>query len=139
MPTSTPVQSRIRKIFRKAITFDGATGSGAVGSVAVATVAGTVLVHALNVHCTTSLTSSGGTIALGISGQTEGIIADTTASGIDAGYQWNDVTPLKIGTPISDIVLSDNLIFTVGTASISAGVLEVDIIYESLTSDGIVS
>lgn len=140
MATSTPVASRTKKVVRKAFTFDGGSGSGATGSVAALTCTGTVWVRCINVHCTTSLTSSSGTIALGISGQTDALISPTTASNIDAGMQWADTTPAKIADqPLGNFILSDNLIFTIATASISAGAVEVEVIFESLSADGYLS
>ncbi len=136
MATSTPVAARNRRVVRKTITFAGGSGTGAVGTVAGVTTTGTVWLECLNIHCVTGLTSSGGTISLGISGDTAALIPVTTASEIDTGEQWVDTVPSKVDQGITNITLSDSLIFTVATADITAGVLEVEMIFHSLSSDG---
>lgn len=139
MATSTPIAARARRVIRKTITFDGGSGSGAIGTFAALTAIGTVWVEALNIHCTTGLTSSGGTISLGISGDTAAIIPVTTASDIDTGEQWVDTVPAKIDQPIKDLVISNSLIFTIATADITAGVLEIEVVFDSLSADGYLS
>ncbi len=136
MATSSPAAARARHVLRKPITFTGAAGLGAIGTVAAVTTFGTVHILAMNIHCVTSLTSSGGTISLGISGETAALIPLTTASAIDAGFQWTDNVPGKIGSPLTDTVLSDSLIFTIATADITAGSVEIEIMFDSLSSDG---
>jgi hypothetical protein len=139
MATSTPVASRTKKMVRKTFTFDAGSGSGAVGTFAAFTVVGTVWVQCMNPHCLTDLTGANATIALGISGDTSALIPATTATTIDAGMQWNSAVPGKIDEPLTNFVLSDSLIFTIATANITAGVIEVDIIFESLSQDGYIS
>lgn len=136
MATSSPSAQRARRVVRKTVTFTGAAGLGAVGSVAGLTTVGTVLVQSLNIHCVTGLTSSGGTISLGISGDTAALIQVTTASNILAGYQWTDTQPGKIGEILGPFTISDSLIFTVASAAISAGVVEIEVIFDALSADG---
>lgn len=140
MATSSPAAMRARHVVRKTITFDGGTGTGATGTVAALTTTGTVLIQSLNIHCNTGLTSSGGTISLGISGDTDCILPVTTASLILAGYQWAGTVPAKISfEPIPPFVISDSLIFTVGTADISAGAIEIEIFFDSLSATGLLT
>lgn len=139
MATSAPSAQRARRVIRKTITFDGGTGSGATGTFAFLTTTGTVFVYMLNIHCVTGLTSSGGTISLGISGETAGLIALTTASDIDTGEQWTSNLPEKIGDPIMNIILSDSVIATIATADITGGVLEIEVIFDALSADGMMS
>ena len=139
MATSTPIAARARRVVRKRITFAGGSGTGAVGTVAALTSIGVVWIESLNIHCVTGLTSSGGTISLGISGDTAAVIPVTTASDIDTGEQWVDTVPAKIDQPIKDLTISDDLIFTVATADITAGVLEIEVIFDSMSADGYLS
>lgn len=139
MANSSPAATRARRVLRKSITFAAGSGTGDVGTVAAITTTGTCLISAMNLHCTTDLTSSGGTISFGITGDTAALIPVTTASGIDAGLNWTDAEPRKIADPIGPIVISDNLLFTIATAGITAGVIEIEIVYDSLSGNGILS
>lgn len=137
MPSPAPFTARVPKLFRKTITFDGEAGSGATGTVAIATVTGAVDIDRMCVRCTTSLTSSGGTLALGTSDNTGGLVEQTTASEIDAGDFWQDSTPeAGVSPTITAQVVDGNLILTVGTADVTAGVLEFLIYWLPMSSDG---
>lgn len=139
MATSTPVAARNQKVVRKTITFAAGAGTGDVGTVAALTCTGTVWIKALNLHCTTNLAGASATISLGISGDPEALIPYTTATTIDAGMQWVDAVPSKVDQPIRDITVSDNLIFTIATAGITAGVIEIEVVFESLSANGYLS
>lgn len=132
-----PFTRRIPKKFTKTITFTGAADLGAVGTVAVATVTGMVLITAGAIRCTTNLTSSGGTLSLGATGNTDGIVESTTASDIDAGDIWQDATPeVRISPAIINLAVNGSLFLTVGSADVTAGVLEIDFYWLPLSDDG---
>lgn len=134
---ATPFTARIPKKFVKTVTFDGGSGSGATGTVAVATVTGGVLFTVLSARCTTSLTSSGGTLELGTASNTAGLIEQTTASDIDDGDWWQNSTPdVNVSPAILNQFVEQNLILTVGSADVTAGVLEIIGYWLPLSSDG---
>ena len=135
---SAPFPARIAKVFRKTITFTGAASAGAVGTVAVATTTGSVLITAGGVLCTTLLTSAGGgTLTLGTASNADGLIGLTTATAIDASEWWQDSTPeAQISPAIVNQLVTGNIILTVGTADITAGVLEFCFYYLPFSSTG---
>lgn len=131
-----PFPRRVPKLFRKTVTFDAGTGSGAVGTVAIATVTGAVAITLGAVRCTTSLTGSG-TVELGTADNTAGLIAQTTGTDIDASDFWQDATPeVKISPAITNQCVCADIILTVGSATITAGVLEFDFYWVPLSADG---
>ena len=132
-----PFPTRVPKLFRKTITFDGTAGNGVVGTVAIGTVTGAVILQFGGVRCTTDLASSGGTVELGCAGNTAAIVAQTTATDIDSGEFWQDATPeAKVSPAISLKNVGGNIILTVATADVTAGVLEFDFYWLPLSSDG---
>lgn len=129
--------SRLDKVFRKTITFDGTSGNGATGTVAIGTVTGAILLTLGGVRCTTDLTSSSGTISLGVAGNTAGLIASTLASDIDSGEFWQDSTPeAGISPAIVNQNVVGNIIATIGVASITAGVLEFVFFWRPFSATG---
>lgn len=132
-----PVVSRIPRCTRKTITFTGAAGLGAQGTVAVATVVGNVLITEGSVHCTVNLAGASATAEIGVAGNTAALVAQTTATDIDAGDYWHDATPVVgIADAIRLKCVTGNLILTVGTADITAGELEITFFWLPLSSDG---
>lgn len=138
MPVSITA-TRARKLFRKTITFTNAAGSGAIGTVAVGTVTGACNIDLLNVRCTTGLAGATATIEMGIAGTTNGLIAQAVATNLAAGLQWSGATPAKIVTPVINKVVDDDIIITVGTANLTAGVVEVEMYYVPLSVDGYIA
>ena len=130
---------RSRKVFRKTITFTGAAGAGAIGTIAVGSIAGCILIEYLNSRCTTDLVGAG-TIEMGIAGDTASLIAQIAdATTLDAGEQWTDATPSKVAAPVTAKLVDDDIIITVGTAAITAGVIEVEFYYLPMSQDGFVT
>lgn len=128
----------------KIVTFDGGAGSGAVGTVNLFTITGGVDIS-FEAFCVTLLTEAGATatIEVGIAGKTDYIIAQTNAVDIDADKIWHDATPdstIELTSDVSkDVTIKGaNIIATIGTQNITAGVIEFSIIYTPRTSDGIV-
>lgn len=133
---AAPYTRRIPKLFRKTITFDGTT-VGDVGTDLIATITGAVLITHGSVRCTTNLTSSGGTLELGTANNTAGLIAQTTASDIDANDFWQDTTPeVKVSPAIINQLVCANILLTTAAAVVSAGVLEFVFYWLPISDDG---
>lgn len=137
MPAApAPFPARIPKLFRKTITFDGTAGNGAVGTVAIASVIGAVLIREGAIRCVADLIG-GATIELGCAGATAAIVAQTTATDIDANEFWQDSSPeLRASPAITARAVGGNIILTIGSANITAGVLEFYFYWLPLSSDG---
>lgn len=103
------------------------------------TVTGSVAVRVWG-ECSTDLVSSGGTIEVGISGNTAALIVQTTASDIDANEIWNNETPESVKSldGYKQLMAGSNIIASVATADISAGVIKYYCSFVALSSDGAV-
>lgn len=127
----------------KTITFDGTAGLGAQGAVPIFTVTGEVVIEELVPFCSTNLTGATATIALGVTGSTALFIAATTAEDIDANEFWVSTTPnangVAIPAALKQTVITDNIIGTVATADVTAGVISFYIKWRPLSSNGLVS
>ena len=134
---SKPLLSRVPKHFVKTITFDGGAGSGAVGTVAVGTVTGRILLQHLAAFCSTDLAGASATIELGVAGNTAELIAQATATNLDANEFWSAATPETGAAPaLVDKLVALNIILTVGTANVTAGVIEISGFWLPLSVDG---
>lgn len=105
------------------------------------TVTGTVLVVVFG-HCTTLLAGATATLEVGVVGNTAAIIAQTTATDIDAEEVWRDTGPSLGVETLNDpqvIVGGADIIETVGTADITAGVITYYCLWMALSSDGAVA
>ena len=124
----------------KTITFDGTADLGAIGNVPLFTVTGEVVIAIIAPFCTTDLAGATATLALGVTGATTLFIAATTATDIDANEFWVDTTPdangVALPAALKDILITDNIVGTVGTAAVSSGVIRLDIYWLPLSSDG---
>lgn len=126
------------------VAFDGTAGKGASaggGNVPIFTVTGEVLVVALVPFCTENLVSAGGgTLALGVTSAPTLFIAATTGTDILINKFWIDTSPdangVALPAALKDIILTDNIVGTVGTADISDGTIRVDCYWLPLSSDG---
>ena len=101
------------------------------------TVTGDVLVRVFAV-CSVDLVGSSATIEVGITDNTAGLIAQTTAEGIDIGEIWLDTATATIEALPSEKILYNgtDIIQTVGTANITAGVLTYYCLWVPLNSTG---
>lgn len=131
--------SRMRRVFQTTITFTGAAGAGAQGTVAVATMTGAVMIHSVGAYCTTNLAGATATVEMGVASDTAELIAQTTATNIDAGMVWESATPDEGVTLVTSKAIAGNIIITVATADVTAGVLKIAIEYTPLTTDGYLS
>lgn len=132
-----PIVSDPQFLVSKTITYAAAT-TGAVGATTLFTVTGDVKVRFFAV-CATDLTGSG-TLEVGISGNTAAIIAQTTGTAIDAGEVWYDNTPVTVGVMPGFKILTNgtDIIQTIGTNTITAGVITYYCEFSPLSSDGTV-
>lgn len=123
----------------KSITYVAGT-TGATGASTLFTVTGVVSVRVF-ATCGTSLTSGGAaTIEAGIAGNTAAILAQTTATDIDAGQIWIDTAPATIeALPAPLIVSGANIIQTIGTTTVTGGVLTYYCMWEAISPNGNVS
>ena len=146
--TSSGYSSTVRKILdidkfgksanlESAVTFVTGT-TGAVTEHALLTVTGTVSLSIFAV-CDVSLAGGSSTIEVGTATTTAGLIAQTTSTDIDAGEIWHDAAPnasVELTSVLTDNIVSENIIYTVGTAAISAGALTFLIRWAPISSDG---
>ena len=114
------------------------TGKLATGTFTLATVTGVVAMQIFGV-CTTNLAGAGATLEVGTAASTAGLIAQTTATDIDANEIWHDASPdasIELVTVATTKIVTDDVIYTVGTADISAGVIEYYILWSPISEDG---
>lgn len=124
------------KAEQSAWTFVTAT-TGAVGAHTLFTVTGNCLVQVFGI-CDTDLTGSG-TVEVGVTGNTAALIAQTTGTAIDDGEIWVDATPaVGVEALPSTFILNDgnDIILTVATNTIDAGVIDFYCLWRPLSSDG---
>jgi len=138
-------------IAKKTITFAGATtnawgdDAGALDGAAIFTVTGLVLAKVI-ATCTTSLTGDSATIEVGITGDTAIFMPTETATQIDADQIWlNDAGNAAYAIVGEESAAADNLpeymmygndiILTVKTANVTAGVLDFYCIWNPISSD----
>ena len=120
----------------KSITYVAGT-TGATGATTLFTVTGVVGVRLFGV-CGTDITSGGSaTLEAGISGNTAALLAQTTATGIDAGEIWIDAGPATVELLPALSILSDtDIIQTIATTTVTGGVLTYYCVWVPISSDG---
>lgn len=146
MPANAII-SRINKRLSRVITFTGASGLGLVSVVVpIFTVTGLIRIISLGIQClTTFVSAGGGTLALGTAGNTSGIIGATTATALtnttSVPLIWNSTTPVTgvATTVLGPMFCNLNIIITVATATVTAGALEFDAVWEILSPNGMLS
>ena len=119
-------------IAHKAITFAGGT-ENAIGDhdgtgdpFDIFTVSGAVVARIFAV-CKTDLAGASATLEIGTAKDTDGIIAQTTATLIDAHEIWHDNAPdnsVELLTVAPQEIICQDVIGTVATANITAGVID---------------
>lgn len=127
--------------------FDGGTADargndgGSNDPFTLFTVTGEVLVRIFGI-CTTSLAGATATLEVGVTGNTAVLIAQTTATDIDANDVWFDSTPSVRADALSNlpgatiIVGGSNIIETVGTTDITSGNISYVCLWRPLSHDG---
>jgi len=121
-------------------TFSHTAGGGDVGTVALFTVTGLIKCK-LYARCTTNMAGASATIAVGVTGSTAGLIAQTTATNLIAPELWHDATPdapLELSSVSTEKILNGNIFLTVGTANLTAGVIEFTLVYLPISPTGAV-
>ena len=138
--------NRFNKEVSRPGAFTGATGDtrgdkdGTNAAFTLFTVTGEVLVRIFGV-CTTDLTGASGTVEVGITGNINLLIAQTTATGIDATELWFDSSP-AIGDTLANIpgpfVIPNGLdiIETSATTDIASGQIHYICLWNKLSEDG---
>lgn len=130
----------------KTMAFDGGTDNdpgdqdGTGNPATLFTVTGTVAMKIL-AKCTTDLAGASATLEVGTSATTAGLIAQTTATDIDEDEIWHDASPdasVEETSVLAERIVSDNVIQTVGTANITAGVITYTCLWYPLSEDGLV-
>lgn len=125
----------------KTVTFDGGTTNaagdfdGTGNPVTLFTVTGPCLVRIL-ARCTTNLAGASATLEVGTALTTAGLIAQSTATDIDANEIWHDATPdasVELSSVLTQKIVTQNIIATVATANITAGVIEFTCLWYPLT------
>lgn len=114
---------------------------GTQASYTLFNVTGDVLVRIYGV-CTTLLASTTGTLEVGVTGNTAALIAQTTATDIDANEIWNDSTPV-VGVELLSNVLGPYIIVNgldilekTATADITSGNIYYICLWRPLSRDG---
>ena len=118
---------------------------GAQGAFTIYTVTGDVLMQVFGL-CQVLLDSGGAaTVELGIAGNTAALIAQTLATDVDAYETWQDnapeTNPGDVSTAFGSYFVVANgadVIFTVGTADLTAGDLDFHAFWRPLSTDGAV-
>lgn len=132
------VNSNEAFLARKTVSFDGTAGNGAVGTVNLFTVTGDVLAIVF-ATCSENLAGATATIEAGISGNTAGLIAQTTATNINVNESWTDATPTTIealATSPRIIAQGADIIATIGTANVTDGTLNFYCLWRPLSTNG---
>lgn len=120
---------------RSAWTFAAGT-TGATGAHTVFTVTGEVIINAWAI-CTTDLTSGGAaTVALGTATSTASLANSTTATTIDNHFVWHEAINGAGGTISNAHCVNENIILTVGTTTVTGGVLVFYATWRPLSTDG---
>lgn len=124
--------------------FDGGTADargdhdGTSDPATLFTVTGTVMAVVFG-HCTVDLVGATATIEVGVAGNTAALIAQSTATDIDAGEVWRDATPgLGVETLNDPVVIvgGADIIETIATANITAGAITYYCIWWPISDDG---
>ena len=127
----------------KSMTLDGGTvndpgdQNGTGNPATLYTVTGDVAVRVF-ATCSTLLAGDTATLEVGITGNTAVLLAQTTATDIDAAEVWIDTSPGTVQALPGQQVLTSgtDIIQTVGTADITSGVLAYYCLWTPLSSDG---
>jgi hypothetical protein len=129
----------------KTMTFDGGTTNdpgdfnGTGNPATLFTVTGDVLCSVF-AQCSVNLVGDTATVEVGVANNTAALIPQTTGTDIDAGEVWLTIAP-GVGVmalPSGSLFVNTgaNIIQTVGTANITAGVITYYCIWRPLSTNG---
>jgi len=136
-PSLTLVQS-------KTVTYAGGTTNdpgdydGTGNPQTLFTVTGVVAARVFGL-CTTLLAGASATLEVGTAKSTAGLIAQTTATDIDADEIWHDATPdsdVELLTVSAQKIVANDIIATAATANITAGVIQYFCVWYPISADG---
>jgi len=131
------------QLVTKTMTFAGGTTNdpgdfdGTGNPATLFTVTGAVRMKLFAV-CTTGLAGASATLIVGTAINTSALLASTTATNLAANEIWHDATPdssVELSSVLTEKIVTQNVIQTVGTANITSGVLKYYCIWVPL-SDG---
>lgn len=130
---SLPVRNRRRIVD---ITFTE-TGDGAVGTLTLGTVTGEILVESICARCSTTLVGAA-TIEVGVASDTAALIAQIAdATNLVANELWISASPTgRVETAVVNKVVGDDIILTIGSTALTAGVIKMLIEWRPITDDG---
>ena len=126
---------------RATLAFDGST-VGDVGTDTIFAITGRVWLLGFTAFCTESLTEGGATATAEVGTATDinGLIVQTIATAIDINEWWFDATPLpglvQMDALQIDALLSEDIILTTGSQTISNGTIIFDAWYIPITDNG---
>jgi hypothetical protein len=140
-----PLQDQDGLVEIKEMTFAGGTTndpgdqSGTGNPATLFTVTGDVVLKIIAV-CKTNLAGAGATLEVGVTGNTAKFIAQSTATDIDANEIWHDATPdasIEAASVSAGYIVSNgqDVIQTVGTADITAGVIHYYCLWRPLSEN----
>jgi len=126
------------------VTFDGGTAN-AIGDYdgtgnphTMFTVTGTVELSIIAL-CETSLVGASATVEIGTALSTAGLIAQTTGTDIDVNDIWHDASPdasIELTSVIKRNLVHQDIILTVATANVTAGVIRFIVRWSPISVDG---
>lgn len=105
------------------------------------TVTGIVAVKLIGYSTVLPVSAGGGTLSVGTAISTTGLLASTTASSIAVGEIWHDNSPdasVELSSVMTEKIVSQNIIETVGTADITAGNVHYLCLWRPLTPNATV-
>ncbi len=131
---------------QKTITFNGSVSGGTgdydgVGNpFSIFDITGDVKAKIIGV-CTTTLSGASAILEVGVTGNLSGIIAQTTATDIDASEIWHDASPdspIELETVMPEDIIANGLdvVGTVSTANIVSGAIRFTCLWRPLSTDG---
>ena len=132
------------KSIQKTITFAGGTAngigdeSGTNNPYTLFTVTGLVELSIIAV-CSTDLAGASATVEIGTATNTAGLIAQTTATDLDEDEIWHDASPdssVELTSVVTRKLVYEDVILTVGTADVTAGVVTFIVRWAPISIDG---
>lgn len=132
---------------KKVMTFDGGTTNdpgdfnGTGNPATLFTVTGIVFVKLFG-RCTTGLAGATATLIVGTAISTSALLASTTATTLAVNEIWHDATPdasVELSSVLTEKIVNQNIIQTVGTADITSGVIEYTCLWKPLSEGSSVS
>lgn len=122
----------------KTITYAAAT-TGAVGATTLCTVTGMVALSIFGICNTTLTITAGATMEVGTALSTASAIAQTAGDAIDVNEIWHDATPdtsIELTSVIIKNLVTQDIIQTIATNTITAGKITYYILWAPISADG---